>query len=77
MKTVLLSKKNEELQHLEKNYITILDLLSHGYNMQEIAEEINMPQKTVEKRVQRLKELLGAINIPHMIRVGFKQKLIK
>lgn len=57
--------------------IKILQLLSQGKTAKEIGGLVDTSGRTIEYRLDVLKAAHGAENIPHLVAIAIKKKLIK
>lgn len=55
----------------------IMQLISEGYRAKDIAARVNMSHRSVEKRLEVLKAAHEANNLPHLVAIAIKKKLIK
>lgn len=56
--------------------VDLVQQLSCGDTVDEIAEKLDMNVRTLENRVQQLKIKMGVKNIPALVAIFFRQKLI-
>lgn len=55
----------------------ILQLLSEGKTSRDIEKEVDISDRTIQYRIDVLKAAHGAANIPNLIAIAIKKKLIK
>jgi len=55
----------------------IMQLVSEGYKAKEISKELSISVRSVEKRLELLKCAHEAKNLPHLVAIAIKNKLIK
>lgn len=56
--------------------ISIIRLLSQGFKAQEIADQLKLSRRTVEKYLETLKELYEAKNQTHLVAICLREKII-
>lgn len=55
----------------------IVEMLSHGYTVKEIADYLVMNVRTVEARLTRIRDKVNAKNLHHLVAIYLRKKLIK
>lgn len=55
----------------------IFELIAEGHTAKEIAEILSMSNRSVEGRIERLKDMWNAKNLPNLIAILFREKLLK
>lgn len=52
-------------------------LLADGKTVDEIAAELNVNPRTLERKVSDLRKICKCVNLPHLVGFFFKNELIK
>jgi len=56
--------------------IQIMKLLSDGYTVPEVCQELNKKQREVEYRIEVLKDRLNCSTITHLVCIYLRKRLI-
>jgi len=60
----------------DKKEIKIVQMLSLGYTVKDIADDMGINVRTLEARLVRIKDKNGATNIPHLVANFLRSKKI-
>ena len=71
-----MDKKVAVLTTVKPNHIKIVQLLSDGNSINDIAEETKTNIRTMEATVAMMKEVYCVKNIPHLVAFFLRNKLI-
>lgn len=72
-----LKKMQHSIRAGNVNLITLIDRLSHGKTIEEVADEMFSSPRTMENRVNELKKLFRAKNVPELCCTAMRLKLIE